>query len=164
MQEYDGKDIEDFLERFNCTTYQSYHKVIIEIAKQELIKKPHIMLSTWQVILSELKVYAQFQSFDKLETLYESVKPTNKKVLQLLQAQPNTEEERDALKFLQRYITGLNTVIQDIFSVLPQVLTFLLWNIYRFHLLNSMGDINILQHTHADLYQSILPRSKIFVN
>ncbi|XP_028390701.1 uncharacterized protein LOC114515611 [Dendronephthya gigantea] len=110
-QEYDSEDLEDFLERFNCRTLINENnclKVITEIAKQELIQKPHIMLSTWQLILSKLKAYAPFQSFDKLEALYESVKPTNKKVLQLLQAQPNTEGERDALKFLQRYIRGLD--------------------------------------------------------
>ena len=112
MHEFDSKEIEDFLEQFNCRTVlneNNCQKVITEIAKQELIQKPHIMLSTWQPILSELKMYQPFQSFEKLEMYYDSIKPTNKKVLQLLQAKPNTEGERDALKFLQRYIRGLDT-------------------------------------------------------
>ena len=83
-------------------------KVITEIAKQEPIQKTHIMLSTWQPILSELKMYQPFQSSEELEMFYDSIKPINK-VLQLLRAKPNTEGERDALKFLQCYIRGLDT-------------------------------------------------------
>ncbi len=110
--EFDSEEIVDFLDRFNCRTIlneNNCQKVITELAKQELIQKPHIMLSTWQPILSELKMFESFQSFDKLEMLYDRMKPTNKKVLQLLQAQPNTDGERDALKFLQRYVRGLDT-------------------------------------------------------
>lgn len=136
-------------------------KVITEIAKQELIQKPHIMLSTWQLILSELKVYAPFQSFDKLETFYESVKPTNKKVLQLLEAQPNTEGERDALKFLQRYIRGLDTsnlghflrftTGADILIVEKISVSFVKFDgIYKSHIAHTCGPVIELPSTFED--------------
>ena len=110
--ELQSEEVVDFLECFNCRTVLNEvncQRVITEIAKQELIQKPHIMLSTWQPILAELKMFEPFQSVESLEMLYESIKPTNKKVLKLLVAQPSTEGERDALKFLQRYIRGLDT-------------------------------------------------------
>ncbi|CAB4038576.1 Hypothetical predicted protein, partial [Paramuricea clavata] len=90
LHEFDSKEIEDFLEQFNCRT----------VLNENNCQKP---------ILSELNVYQPFQSFEELEMFYDSIKPTNKKVLHLLQAKPNTEGERDALKFLQRYIRGLDT-------------------------------------------------------
>ena len=43
-----------------------------------------------------------------IQGLYDTLNPTNKKVLETLIAQPNTDVERDALKFLQRYIGGLD--------------------------------------------------------
>jgi hypothetical protein len=109
--ELQSEEIIDFLERFNCRTVlngNNSKRVITEIAKQELIQKPHIMAATWQPILSELEQCEVFQSLDKLNTFYDSIKPTNKKVLQMLVAEPITDAERDALKFLQRYIRGLD--------------------------------------------------------
>ena len=111
---FESEEVIEFLECLNCRTVLTQtncKNVITEIAKQELIQKPHIMLSTWQPILSELKMFEPFQSPESLELLYESLKPTNKKVLQLLVAEPTTGGERDALKFLQRYVRGLDTAI-----------------------------------------------------
>ena len=109
---FESEEAFKFLECFNCRTVLTQNNgknVITEIAKQELIQKPHIMLSTWQPILSELKMFEPFQSPDSLELLYESLKLTNKKVLQVLVAEPTTGGECDALKFLQRYVRGLDT-------------------------------------------------------
>ena len=99
------------MERFNCraaVTSQNVRKVLLEIANQELIQKPHVMISTWHPSVQELKQYPNFQSVSGIQGLYDTLKPTNKKVLETLEAQPNTEAERDALKFLQRYIRGLD--------------------------------------------------------
>ena len=40
----------DFLHKFKCRTKvskENVHKVIVEIASQEVIQKPHIMASCW---------------------------------------------------------------------------------------------------------------------
>ena len=67
------------------------------------------MISTWQPSVQELKQYPQFQSTSGIQGLYDTLKPTTKKVLEILAAaQPNTEAERDAFKFLQRYVRGLD--------------------------------------------------------
>ena len=101
----------DFLERFNCRSQvspENFKKVLVEIANQELIQKPHVMVATWQPIVQELKQYPQFQTIAGIQGFYDRINSTNKKVLNSLEAQPNTEAERDALKFLQRYIRGLD--------------------------------------------------------
>ena len=107
----DNDELLEFLERFNCrsaVTSENLRKLVIEIANQELIQKPHVMISTWQPSVQELKQYPQFQSTSGIQGLYDTLKPTTKKVLEMLSAQPNTEAERDAFKFLQRYIRGLD--------------------------------------------------------
>ena len=55
-----------------------------------------------------LKDFKPFQSVECLEAFYDSINPINKMVLQLLVAQPETNRERDALKFLQQYIKSLD--------------------------------------------------------
>ena len=107
----DNDELLEFLERFNCrsaVTSENLRKLLIEIANQELIQKPHVMISTWQPSVQELKQYPQFQSTSGIQDLYDTLKPTTKKVLEMLGAHPNTEAERDAFKFLQRYIRGLD--------------------------------------------------------
>lgn len=59
-------------------------------------------------ILSLLNDFKPFQSVENFEAFYASIEPTNKKVLQLLVALPETNRERDAFKFLQQYIRGLD--------------------------------------------------------
>ena len=66
------------------------------------------MISTWQPSVQELKQYPHFQSVSGIQGLYDTLNLTNKKVLETLVAQPNTDAERDTLKFLQRYIRGLD--------------------------------------------------------
>jgi len=106
------EELDDFLERFNCRTLiksENMAKVILEIAKQELIQKPHLMVAAWQPIFQEkLKVLPPFQSITSVERFYETIKPTTKKVLDSIECNPSTDGERDALKFLQRFVRGLD--------------------------------------------------------
>ena len=107
----ENDELFDFLERFNYRSQvspENFKKVLVEIANQELLQKPHVMFATWQPIVQELKQYPQFQTIAGIQGFYDRINLTNKKVLNLLEAQPNTEAERDALKFLQRYIRGLD--------------------------------------------------------
>ena len=127
----ENEELLEFLERFNCRTAvtpQNPRKVPLEIANQELIQKSQVMISTWQPSVQELKQYPQFQGVSGIQGLYDTLNPTNKKVLETLVAQPNTDAECDALKFLQLYIRGLDngkpiqflrfTTASDVFIVL----------------------------------------------
>ena len=164
----ESEEVFEFLECFNCRTVLTQtncKNVITEIAKQELIQKPHIMLSTWQPILSELKMFEPFQSPESLELLYESLKPTNKKVLQLLVAEPTTGGERDALKFLQRYVRGLETANllhflhfttgADVLIVKSITVSFVKRDgIYKTPVLHTCGPVLELPSTYQDFCES----------
>ena len=172
-------EVVDFLECFNCRTVlnkDNCQKVITELAKQELIQKPHIMLSCWQPILSSLKDFEPFQSVESLEAFYDSIKPTNKKVLQLLVAQPETNGERDSLKFLQRYIRGLDeqnlghflrfTTGADVLIVSQITLSFLkVEGIYKTPVAHTCGPVLELPSTYQDfcelreVFNNILSKS-----
>ena len=61
----DNDELLEFLERFNCrsaVSSENLRKLLIEIANQELIQKPQVMISPWQPRVQELKQYPQFQS------------------------------------------------------------------------------------------------------
>ena len=177
--ELQSDEVIDFLECFNCRTVlnkDNCQKVITELAKQELIQKPHIMLSCWQPILSSLKDFEPFQSVESLEAFYDSIKPTNKKVLQLLVAQPETNGERDSLKFLQRYIRGLDeqnlghflrfTTGADVLIVSQITLSFLkVEGIYKTPVAHTCGPVLELPSTYQDfcelreIFNNILSKS-----
>ena len=108
----DREEFDDFLERFNCRTLVTNTnciKVLLEIAQQEIIQKPHLMIAAWQSTCHQLKLYPAFYTIAAVKTFYNSLLPTTKKVLDMLVANPTNDAERDALKFLQRFIRGLET-------------------------------------------------------
>ena len=109
----------DFLGTFKCrkvVTTKNLSQVILEISKQELVQKPHLMISSLQAFVQQLKQYPQFQTISSVEGFYDSLKPTTKRVLSCLNSNPQSEGERDAFKFLQRFVRGLE---------MPKLLQFL---------------------------------------
>ena len=101
----DNDELLEFLERFSCRSAvrsENLRKLLIKIVNQELVQKPHVMISIWQPSVQELKQYPQFQSTSGIQGLYDILKPTTKKVLEVLAAQ------RDAFRFPQHYVTGLD--------------------------------------------------------
>ena len=140
--------------------------MITELAKQELIQKPHIMLSCWQPILSSLKDFEPFQSVESLEAFYDPIKPTKKKVLQLLVAQPETNGERDSLDeqnlgHILRFTTGA-----DVLIVIQITLSFLkVEGIYKTPVVHTCGPVLELPSTYQDfcelreIFNNILSKS-----
>jgi hypothetical protein len=107
----DDDELFDFLSRFQCRTEitsSNLTRIITELGRQELIQKPHVMLASFKPIVKELKHFEPFKTSEQLHEFYDTIRPTTKKVLHNLSAQPNTDAERDAYKFLQRYIRGLD--------------------------------------------------------
>ena len=79
----DNDELLESLERFNCrsaVSSENLWKLLIEIANQELIDKPHVVISTWQPNVQELQQYSQFQSTSTIQGLYDTLKPITKKV------------------------------------------------------------------------------------
>lgn len=62
----DNKDeLNDSLERYQCRKVvndENISKVILEIAKQELVQEPHLMTATLQPFVKQLQKYSEFQS------------------------------------------------------------------------------------------------------
>ena len=110
-QIYDDDDFLDILDRFNCksrVTIMNVYGVILEIAKQELVQKPYIMLCSWKKCLSALKTFSEFSTVFNVDDYYRHILPTNRNVIKLIQSDPTNRNERDALGFLKQYIRGLD--------------------------------------------------------
>lgn len=87
----DRDEFDDFLERFNCRTLvnrENLLQVLIETAKQGLIQKPHLMIDSWQSVMQELKCYQPFQSVAAVKAYYDSLLPSNRKVMGMLVSSP----------------------------------------------------------------------------
>ena len=81
---------------------------MLELAKQELIQKPYIMVCSWTKAMHKLRSFPEFCCFDAVHQYYSSENPTNKAVISLLDVEPKSDAERGCLLFLQRYIRGLD--------------------------------------------------------
>ena len=104
-------DLLDFLSNFKCytkVTSGNISRVVHELAHQELLQKPRYIIDCFAPILSALKVNPCFQSFGGLTKMYLEKKPTPKKIIDLLDADPQNEPERMALDHLKRYIRSLD--------------------------------------------------------
>ena len=58
--------------------------------------------------MHKLRSFPEFCCFDAVHQYYSSANPTNKAVISLLDVEPKSDAERDCLRFLQRYIRGLD--------------------------------------------------------
>ncbi|CAH3036081.1 unnamed protein product, partial [Pocillopora meandrina] len=82
-------------------------QVIEEIAHKELLQKPQYIADCWKDIVSTL--LPSFPDFAAISKRYELLIPSTSKILSCLEANPESDGERDGLKFLKRYIKGLDT-------------------------------------------------------
>ena len=80
-QNYDDDDFLDILDRFNYksrVTIMNVYGVILEIAKQELVQKPYMMLCSWKKCLSALKTFLEFSTVFNIDDYYQHIPPTNR--------------------------------------------------------------------------------------
>ena len=101
-------DVLELLSNLDCKHKpcdSNLKEIILEIAQKELIQKPQYVCNCWASILSALQVY--FPDVNALCSQYESVIPTNSKVVHILKANPTCSAETDVLGYLKRYIRGL---------------------------------------------------------
>ena len=115
------EDLLDFLSNFKCftkVTEGNISRVIHELAHQELLQKlVRCIIDCFAPIVSVLRAFPAFQSLQGLQEMYLERKPTPKKIIKLLEANPQTEPERMALEHLKRYIRSLDgQAISQFFS------------------------------------------------
>ena len=108
--EANNDDFLDFLDKFKCRTKvskENVHQVIVEIARQEVIQKPHLMASCWQNVFTSLGKTKAFIDISSLNNLYRELEPTAKKLITLLKLDPRDDLERDTFNSFKRFLRGL---------------------------------------------------------
>ncbi|XP_068737060.1 uncharacterized protein [Montipora capricornis] len=111
--DYEGDDGTDFLEmlcNYDCrrkVNSENIVAVIEEIAHKELIQKPQYIADCWKCIISPL--IPIFVNVTTLTQKYESLLPSISKILSCLEANPVNDPEMESLKFLKKFIKGLDT-------------------------------------------------------
>ena len=105
------EDLLDLLSNFNC--YKSPAKtnifnIVHELAHQELVQKPRYIVDCLAPIINRMRVYTPFQTMEDLQKLYNEKKPTAKRVINLLSANPTPGAEQNSLEHFKRFVKSLN--------------------------------------------------------
>lgn len=106
----DNDDVLEFLSSFKCfrkPDKDNIRSIITELAHQELIQKPRYVLNCWAPILDVLRCDHSFQTLEGLDRLYESKRPTAKKIIKLFQGEASTDAERQSLDYLKKFVKSL---------------------------------------------------------
>ena len=112
------EDLLDLLSAYKCyrvVSKENMPTIIDELAHQELIQRPKYIANAWIPIVNKLKQHPEFTTIESLHALYEAKKPTNKKVCNLLSANPSTDAERECLSHLKRFIKSLDDSMLRLF-------------------------------------------------
>ena len=105
------EDLLDLLSNFNC--YKSPAKtnifnIVHELAHQELVQKPRYIVDCLAPIINRMRVYTPFQTMEDLQKIYNEKKPTAKRVINLLSANPTPGAEQNSLEHFKRFVKSLN--------------------------------------------------------
>ena len=100
----------EFLSSFKCfrlPTKETISSIVMELAHQELIQKPRYILNCWAPIIASLKSDEIFKIPSGINELYDSKRPTAKKVIKPFNAEPANEQERQSFTHLKRFVKSL---------------------------------------------------------
>lgn len=105
-----GSELLEMLSSYDCrrqVNSENIVAIIEEIAHKELIQKPQYIADCWKGIISPLM--PSFPNLESLSERYECLIPSVSKRLSCIEANPAKDGERQSLRFLQKYIKGLDT-------------------------------------------------------
>ena len=102
--EADDESLIEILSTFDCTKTVTESRMT-EMAHQELIQRPQYVTDCWRPILTALT--GSFPTI--LICFFNQLIPTTSKVVSTIDCQLTNDGEMDALKFLKRYIKGLDS-------------------------------------------------------
>ena len=111
-------DLMEFLSSYRCyknPTAQTIRRILTELAHQELIQKPRYVATCWGPVLGVLKDHSNFANVEGIRKLFLNSKPTAKKGIKDLHANPTTDAERESLSFLKKFIKSLDAVSLKVF-------------------------------------------------
>ncbi|XP_066918494.1 uncharacterized protein [Clytia hemisphaerica] len=101
----------DFLDQFKCRSLvnsTNVRTIILELARQELVQKPHIMAVCWKESFFALQQFDAFKTKVGIDALYNQLDPSVKKVLKLFEPETKDDADRDCLSHLKRFVKGLD--------------------------------------------------------
>ena len=107
MNEDDKEIFTDILDREGSHTLPSdpeqVHFVVLQLAHKVLLQDPSYALETMRRVVTPT-LTPQFSGIGQIREMYENLAPTPKKVIDIIDGQPMTKEENQALKFFHQYI------------------------------------------------------------
>ena len=89
---FESEDFLDTLDWCRSQVTKFNARNIIELAKQELIQKPHLMAHSWASKFKYFKQEEDFQSIHNITTFYEKSLGTPKQIIALIEAKPSEIE------------------------------------------------------------------------
>jgi len=81
--------------------------ILLQVAHKQIIQKPKYALDKMSAAAG-LPLMTSITTTAKLQVMYEDKKPTCRKILKMIESSPVTPSEKQALRFLQQYIRGLD--------------------------------------------------------
>ena len=106
-------DLLDLLSSYNCyrnPSGENIESIISQLAHQELIQKPRYVSNCWNPILQSMNVEGtQFQNISNILLFYDEKKPTPKKVIKMLDASPQNDNEHVTFEHLTKFIKSLGS-------------------------------------------------------
>ena len=91
---YFSDEFVEIMEQLECRSLvikNNVKEVTVELSKQELYKKPYLIDSCWKFLFYPLRT--KFPNPDDLPSLYQTLEPTDKKVISCVIASPQNEAE-----------------------------------------------------------------------
>ena len=110
-ENFDADELIDVVDRFGCRkvpTKENARDFILEVAHKEMIQKPQYMADAWREALMILNNKEKLTTIESLCHLYQTVETTNRKVLSMIQADPQSNSEGAAAEFLKHFVRGMD--------------------------------------------------------
>lgn len=104
-------DLLDLLSSFKCykiPTKDNIFTILHELAHQEIVQKPRYIADCLSPIVNALRVYTPFQTLEDLKSFYSAKKPSSKKIINLLSANPEPGAEQNSFEHFKRFVKSLN--------------------------------------------------------
>ena len=107
----DDDDLLDLLNRFGCRslpTKKMVNSLMLEVAHKEIIQKAQYVADCWNTIFREFLSEGKLSTAKGVYSVYQSLEPPTKKVLNMLSTTPRNNAERSRVDYLNRFIRGLD--------------------------------------------------------
>ncbi|XP_041440422.1 uncharacterized protein LOC121400700 [Xenopus laevis] len=102
------EDILDVLDNYGCRrkiSAESFKQTLLEIAHKEVVQRPMFVIDCWREIIKPLLNLSP----EELKKLYLELKPTQRKVLKLLEfPEDMTLKQKEVSKYLKQYVRELD--------------------------------------------------------